>query len=106
MTEETAAPASSIPIDAARLARAIHLDVERRGDNAWTVSGGSQLHVVRADASECDCSDHAMRGGPCKHALAVRLRLGDLETVRALRTLVSPAGHVPRRHTRERGATT
>ncbi|CAN5872038.1 hypothetical protein BH11GEM2_BH11GEM2_06650 [soil metagenome] len=75
----------------ARLARAVHLEAERIGNGAWTVSGGRELHVVSEDTTECDCTDHQVRGGPCKHALCVRLRLGDVPTLRALRTIVAAA---------------
>ena len=102
MTAETEGTVTRTAIDSARLARAIHLDVERMSNGAWVVSGGSRMHLVNAAATACDCSDHAMRGGPCKHALAVRLASGDAETVRALRALVPRPRGTDRR---ERGAT-
>jgi hypothetical protein len=72
----------------ARLARAVHLDAERIAGGAWTVTGGATPHTVTADASACDCTDYTVRGGPCKHILAVRLRSGDSATLDALRGLV------------------
>lgn len=74
----------------ARLARAVHLDCERIGNGAWQVTGGANAHVVGEDASSCDCFDHAQRSATCKHMLAVRLRLGDADTLAALRLLVAP----------------
>lgn len=81
--------AHDLALDTSRLARAVHLEAERIGNGAWTVSGGAGLHhVVSADATSCDCENYRLRGGPCKHALAVRLRLGDLGTLRPLRAIV------------------
>jgi hypothetical protein len=71
-----------------RLARAVHLDAKPLGNGAWLITGGTTDHRVGPQGSECDCADWRVRGGPCKHVLAVQLRLGDVETIRALRTIV------------------
>jgi hypothetical protein len=63
-------------VDPARLERAKDLTVERRGD-AWLVAGKLRSHVVSADASSCDCRDYEIRGGACKHILAVRRERGE-----------------------------
>lgn len=82
-----------------RLARAVHLDVEQLPDHTWRVLGGALEHLVSADATTCDCADFAMRGGACKHLLAVELRRGDPATLLALRELV-PLPRPPQRHRR------
>lgn len=74
--------------DPARLARAVHLDAVQLDDGSWKVTGGASEHDVNVDASSCDCHDFTVRGGSCKHMLAVRLRSGDSEAVEALRGLV------------------
>ena len=74
--------------DLDRLARAVHLDAERLDTGAWRVTGGANVHEVNADATACDCTDYAVRGGSCKHLLAVKLRAGDSETLRKLRAIV------------------
>lgn len=89
--------------DTARLARACHLDVERVTSGTWVVSGGARPHLVAADASSCDCTDFGVRGGPCKHILAVRLQAGDAETLRALRALVAAPRPARRRADDQRG---
>jgi hypothetical protein len=73
-------------IDLDRLARAIHLDDVRCGYGTM-VSGGSLAHRVD-DGGTCDCRDFEIRGGPCKHVLAVLLRNADAEVLKALRGLV------------------
>ena len=88
-------------IDIDRLARAAHLHVEPRGES-WIVTGGAAPHVVREDGTVCDCLDAiALRGGRCKHRLAVALAMGlDGELLAGLRVLV-PEPHRQRRFTRE-----
>ena len=78
----------STTVGVGRLARAVHLDCERIGNGAWQVTGGVTAHVVDEHGAECDCFDYARRGEACKHILAVRLRLGDRETLEGLRLLV------------------
>jgi SWIM zinc finger len=80
-----------------RLARACHLEAERQPDGAWRVSGGERTQLVDAAVRECSCTDFGVRGGACKHILAVRLRLGDPETLEALRLLVPPPRRARRR---------
>lgn len=41
----------------------------------FVVTGGSAPHLVAADASACDCADHA-KGHHCKHRIAVAHHLG------------------------------
>lgn len=76
-----------------RLRRAVFLDVEPLSGSAWRVNGGTASHIVQraavAPALTCDCADAAMRRAICKHALAVRLRLGDPVALRGLRELVA-----------------
>lgn len=81
-----------------RLARALHLQVDRKGD-FWHVSGGVGVHVVNADATSCDCADFVIRGALCKHRVAIQLRLGNPDAIAALRELVPP----PNRSRRTRG---
>lgn len=82
-----------IALDLARLARAVHLNVERIDASRWAVRGGAGEHVVDVSREACDCTDFRVRGGPCKHVWAVRLRRGDQEAIDALRALVE----LPRR---------
>lgn len=71
-----------------RLARALYLDCQREGPGLYRVSGGAESHVVTlGDDSRCDCTDFAVRGGPCKHLWRVRLRC-DAEVIAALQLLV------------------
>ena len=44
--------------------------VEREDDGFAVVNSGNKLYHVQADGT-CDCPDHAHRGAPCKHVLAV-----------------------------------
>jgi hypothetical protein len=74
--------------DLGRLARAVHLDAVRLVNGAWRVTGGANVHEVTSEATACDCTDYGVRGGACKHLLAVRLHTGDPETLAALRALV------------------
>ena len=74
--------------DLERLAKAIHLDAEHLDSGEWLVSGGAQTHLVNAGGESCDCQDSIIRGGVCKHQLIVKLRTGDVETLRALRALI------------------
>lgn len=82
-------PGNSSPEDARRLARAVHLDVVRLDRHRWRVTGGDDPHQVTqtADGLGCDCRDAGM-GRRCKHEMAVRLTLGDRDTLRGLRALV------------------
>ena len=53
-------------IELHRLARAVHLNVERLRDHTYRVSGGEREHLVSLDeALECDCEDRAYRGVAC-----------------------------------------
>lgn len=78
------------PIDARRLARAVHLDVVRLDRERWQVTGGTASHVVARtpEGMTCDCRDADM-GRHCKHQLAVRLTLGNRGVLLALRDLVA-----------------
>jgi hypothetical protein len=75
MTAATApAPPRSgprLPAQAARLVRALALEVVALGPDAWRVTGGAGEHVV--DVAGCDCADARIRGPGCKHGLAVLL---------------------------------
>ena len=81
-------------IDAARLQRAVWLEVQAVAPGWYLVRGGKDDHVVDVDGGyiRCECLDARWRGDNCKHCLAVRLRHGDPEVVEALRTLV-PSPH-------------
>ena len=73
-----------------RLARAVFLTCERTGFGLYRVSGGAESHAVKlGDDSRCDCTDYAVRGGPCKHLLRARLARGDSKVIEALRALVA-----------------
>lgn len=74
-------------IDSDRLRRAVHLDVSRCGAG-WLVIGGTLAHRVDEDGV-CDCRDQQVRGGRCKHALAVALSNGDADVRLALREIVA-----------------
>ncbi len=76
-------------IDAARLQRAIWLEVQPIA-GGYLVSGGTADNVVEVDGElvRCDCSDARIHGDGCKHSLALRLRAGDDEVIDALRQLV------------------
>lgn len=82
-----------------RLARAVYLHAEPLADGTWRVSGGAEPHAVNLAAGTCDCADFTVRGGPCKHVAACRLRSGDPETLEALRAVVP----MPRRARRKGG---
>lgn len=60
-----------LPRLAARLVRALSLDVTRTGPDAWLVTGPLRSHLVTS--AGCDCVDYSVRGGPCKHQLASAL---------------------------------
>lgn len=62
-------------IDAGRLRRAVHLTVTEAGLHQWRVDGGRRPHVVTFAEGRlaCDCRDQEIRGGSCKHILAVQL---------------------------------
>ena len=75
-------------MDAARVARAVHLTIDERAPGIFEVRGGAGVHTVDLGAGTCDCTDFAVHGGPCKHLLAVRLRRGDAEALEALRAVV------------------
>ena len=85
------------PVDLARLARAVALDVVRLEDGDWLVSGGAQPHHVSADGRSCDCWDHAVHEGIiCKHRTRILLARGDAAAWAGLRALVAQ----PRRRRR------
>ncbi len=75
-------------VDRTRLARAVHLEAERLPDGRWRITGGSAPHIVDLTADTCDCPDHAMRRGVCKHLARARLAEGDADTLRALGELL------------------
>ena len=91
-------------MDAARLARAAHLTVERVAPGRYLVTGGAEPHEVTVDTGgvwRCDCTDYAVHGGiGCKHTLAVRLRRADADVLEALRDVVP----MPKRARRARVA--
>jgi helicase len=64
--------------DPYRLRRALDLRVASADGGTLLVTGGLEPHVVRVHAGvpSCDCVD-AGRGNVCKHALAVRIHMGD-----------------------------
>ncbi len=84
-------------IDLARLARAIHLDATPRDHETWHVMGRVSFHVVAAgdDGLTCDCEDHRVRGGLCKHALRILLARGDRAVIERLRALIPDPGRYP-----------
>lgn len=69
-----------IGVDPYRLRRALELKVRGPDGGLYLVSGGLEPHLVKKTKGEleCDCAD-SNKGFHCKHALAVRLALGDLE---------------------------
>ena len=73
-------------VDRVRLARAVHLTVHRVGPGRYRVEGGREPHLV--EHTVCNCVDDRMRHGACKHRLAVGLRYGNRQLLRALRDLV------------------
>ena len=76
-----------------RLARAVHLNVERLTDHRYRVSGGEREHLVSLDeALECDCENRAYRGVACAHLLACMLAEGDRDCLRSLRYWVPRPG--------------
>lgn len=77
-------------MDTTRLARAVHLTVQRLEPGRYLVTGGSAPHHVTAagGALVCDCTDAAI-GHECKHVLCVRLWRGDPDAIMALRALVA-----------------
>jgi len=80
-------------IELHRLARAVHLNVERLRDHTYRVSGGEREHLVSLDeALECDCEDRAYRGVACSHLLAAMLAEGDRDCLRSLRYWVPRPG--------------
>jgi len=86
-------------IDAARLARAVWLEVLPVA-GGYLVRGGADDHIVEVDGGlvRCDCLDSQWRGDGCKHALCVRLHHGDTDVLEALRALVpAPAGRSTQR---------
>lgn len=56
---------------AGRLARALSLKATSLGRDQWRVEGGEASHLVGPEG--CDCLDSRVRGGSCKHRLAVCL---------------------------------
>ncbi len=84
-------------IDAARLQRAIWLEVQPVGPDGFLVSGGKDDHLVEVDGGRvtCHCLDSQRAGDGCKHSLALRLRAGDGKVIDALRQLVPNPKHYP-----------
>jgi len=78
-------------VDPYRLRRAVELKVITKSLQEWMVSGGLDPHLVGYTATpisnerllSCDCPDHA-KGHTCKHILAVRLAMGDMELSQAV----------------------
>ena len=87
-----------------RLARAIHLDVERLSDHRYRVTGGAEPHIVDLlRARECDCEDATFqRTFACQHLTATMLYEGDRDCLRSLRYWVPRPG--ARRLVRQRAA--
>ena len=81
-------------IDLKRLARAIHLDVERLADHRYRVTGGAEPHIVDLRrARECDCRDaEIQREYACQHLMATMLYEGDRDCLRSLRYWVPRPG--------------
>jgi hypothetical protein len=71
-------------VDPTRLARALHLKVDRAA-SGWVVN---DRYVD--DLLGCSCPDRTIRGGQCKHELATRLAVLDREILDKLRELVTP----------------
>jgi hypothetical protein len=82
-------------IDLVRLGKALHLDVAHAGNGMFTVTGGAEPHMV--DGETCDCEDFRIRGGRCKHILAILLQQGDSEVLARLRDLVPKQQRRPKR---------
>ncbi len=91
------AAATSQPAADRRVARAVFLDCVRQDDGTWLVTGGAQPHVVNAAVTSCDCPDHQLRGGSCKHLRRVQLALGDETALGQLRAVVTMPKRQPRR---------
>ncbi len=91
-------------IDAARLTRAVWLEVQPVAPGRYLVSGGKDDHLVEVDGGliVCHCPDSQRVGDGCKHSLALRLRAGDGKVIDALRQLVPNPRHFPAK--RQRGA--
>lgn len=80
---------TTVTVDPRRLARALYLTCERKGSGLYCVSGGAESHRVQMGKEpSCDCTDFAVRGGPCKHLLRVMLAQGDAEIIEALQLLI------------------
>jgi uncharacterized Zn finger protein len=79
----------ALPALAGRLARAAALEAVPLGDGSHRVTGGAASHVV--SAAGCDCTDYGVRGGPCKHQLAVRLAGLEPKLREAIRELAAQA---------------
>lgn len=77
-----------------RLARAVHLDVERLGDHRYRVTGGAEPHIVDLlRARECDCRDaEIQRAYACQHLTATMVYEGDRDAIRSLRYWVPRPG--------------
>jgi hypothetical protein len=73
-----------VSVDVERLRRAVFIDVDPQPDGSAVVHG----HRVTLDG--CDCRDHAIRGGPCKHLLAWKLAALEPDVFAGLRELVWP----------------
>lgn len=82
-------------VDVERVRRALFLTAKPAGDG-FMVSGGQATWFVDAETG-CACPDRQIRGGPCKHELAVQLRVLPPGIVAALRTLTPPLADLVRR---------
>jgi len=83
-----------VKISLGRLARAIHLDVERVSDHRYRVTGGSRPHEVDLTRSpECGCEDATFQKVyACQHLMACMLAEGDRDCLRSLRYWVARPG--------------
>jgi hypothetical protein len=82
-------------IDPERLARAVHLDVERLHDHTYRVVSLHHAYLVDLTTDpECACPDRTIRGAACKHILGCMLAEGDRDVIRTLRTLVRYPGAI------------
>ena len=75
-------------INLKRLAKAVHLDVERAGESRYLVFSFGHSYIVDLKSDEpCHCADYAIRGVVCAHILACRMLEGDVEVLRSLRAI-------------------
>lgn len=89
-------------LDPVRVSRAVHLDATPQDDTTGRVTSADSFHLVNIGDSGplCDCRDFAIRGGPCKHVIAVGLANGDRQVLEALRRLVPNPQLLPARRPR------